>query len=169
MVIGKLIRENYSDKQTTGTFYLYDGDKIIFTCKTLELPWLKNARRISCIPKGSYECVLVEKSSSFDYEHYDVRDVPNRAGVKIHAGNYYTQIKGCLLFGESLVDMNKDGYKDVTSTRDTLKKLIKLAGKKFTLSIADSKNLTTNESNSNNNLDSSPFIGSNTWVSTLSE
>lgn len=168
MVIGKLIRKEYLDKQTLGEFTLYDSDKIVFKCHTLELPWIKNERKISCIPVGEYECVLVDKSPSFNYKHYDVKEVPRRSGVKIHAGNYYTQIKGCLLFGKTLTDLNKDGYRDVTSTRETLEELIKHAGNKFTLSIKNSKAL-TNESNSNNNLDSSPLIVSNPWISTISE
>lgn len=168
MVIGKLLREKYQDKQTIGTFYLYDGEDIVFKCKTLELPWKNNAKRISCIPKGSYDCILVQNSPSFNYAHYNVQDVPGRAGVKIHAGNYYTNIKGCLLFGKAHVDINKDGYVDVTSTRETLNELIEKAGKRFTLSVENSKNV-INEIDSNNNLDSSPSIIGNPWNTPVSE
>lgn len=139
MIIVRLIREEYTDKQVTGKLYVYDSDKITFTCFTLELPDLGNQRRISCIPEGSYECELVQPTPKFKYLHYDVKKVPMRDGIKIHAGNFHSEILGCLLPGNQLVDINKDGYKDVVNSKATLKELIKHAGNKFTLTISKSK------------------------------
>lgn len=106
---------------------------MVFECKTLELPWKNNERRVSCIlpdPDDPSTKIYVLKrtnqSPSFKYPHLDILDTPDRTAVKIHAGNYHTQILGCVLVGESLVDMNNDGELDVTSSRKTLDKIMAL-------------------------------------------
>ena len=62
-------------------------------------------------------------------------DVPDRNYILIHAGNYYSDIRGCILVGMDHLDINKDGFKDVTYSKDTLKKLYKILPEKFELEI----------------------------------
>lgn len=110
-----------------------DGeDGTVFECKTLELPWDNNRRRESCIPPGpdadsgaTYRLDHRggEESSSFDYPHFILRGVPGRDYILIHAGNLYTQILGCILVGDTFVDLNDDGHPDVTRSRATLTNL----------------------------------------------
>ena len=100
---------------------------------TLELPDKKNQRKISCIPKGVYQVVV--RSSDKYGKHFHILNVPNRGFVLVHAGNYYTQIEGCILVGASHADINKDGHKDVTASKATLEKLLTLYPSGFTLSI----------------------------------
>ena len=130
-------RENYSAHQVTGHLYIFDetGLQHQFNCFTLELPDLGNQRRISCIPPGTYKCTLNKGQGHINYPHYDVLNVKGRDGIKIHVGNYHTDILGCILVGSSLIDMNGDGDKDVTSSGVTLKKLIDILGNSFTLTI----------------------------------
>ncbi|MFK7997358.1 MAG: DUF5675 family protein [Granulosicoccus sp.] len=131
-------REHYTDKQVTGTLTLKDGRKNIFTCKTLELPWRDNERDISCIPTGKYRAL---KRVSEKYKHsYHIKspgkqEVNGRSFVLIHPGNYYTDIRGCILIGSDFVDLNDDGYSDVTASKKSVRKLIALAGKEFDLVI----------------------------------
>ena len=43
-------------KQTIGVFYLLGtNDSVIAKWDCLELPWLDNQRRVSCIPTGTYK------------------------------------------------------------------------------------------------------------------
>ena len=112
-----LNRLEYNDKQVTGEL-VTDYGKLY----TLELPDLNNQRRISCIPKGVYE-VIYRYSDKYK-KHYHVLDVPERDAILIHTGNYHTQILGCILVGTGLTDINGDGYKDVTSSRLALNKLL---------------------------------------------
>lgn len=129
-----IIREPSSEKQTLGVFTLYnEAGKQIFSCKTLELPWLNNQSQKSCIPTGQYQ--VVTRESPKYKKHFHVQDVVGRSWILIHHGNYYFDIKGCILVGETHTDINKDGYKDVTSSRNTLDKLVALAPKGFTLTI----------------------------------
>ena len=131
-------RKDYTDKQVTGEFTLYDGENVIFTCKTLELPWRDNQNRISCIPTGTYH--VVDRVSPTFGRSYHVKspglnDVVGRNWILIHPGNYHTQIKGCILVGRALAHINSDGYLDVTSSRDTLKELLRLAPEGFEMEI----------------------------------
>ena len=128
-----LKRFNYDDKQTLGSLTLFDGMNVLYSCYTLELPDLCNAKRKSCIPAGIYN-VEIRRSKRFKL-HFHITNVENRDFILIHAGNYFTDILGCVLVGRTLKDINKDGYRDVTSSRKTLKKLLELAPDGFELEI----------------------------------
>lgn len=129
-----LNRKLSQDKQTLGTLELFDNtNKKIFECKTLELPWLNNKKQKSCIPKGTYT-VVTRKSPKYG-SHFHVINVDNRDMILIHSGNYFTDILGCILVGDSLKEINKDGYLDVLNSKITLSKIVKLASSGFTLKI----------------------------------
>ena len=97
-----------------------------FQCFTLELPDLDNQSNISCIPEGVY-----------NYETYNspkhgevllLLEVENRSYIEVHAGNFTRQIRGCILVGDSVKWIDSDSIPDVSNSKNTLKKLLKLAG-----------------------------------------
>jgi hypothetical protein len=53
--------------------------------------------------------------------------VPDRDGIKIHKGNYTSQILGCVLPGLHHIDLNKDGIMDVSNSGEALRLLIDVA------------------------------------------
>jgi hypothetical protein len=64
-------------------------------CYSIELPWLNNKHRISCIPEGRYE-LTKRYSPRFD-NHLLVNDVVNRSCILIHAFNdALKESKGCI-------------------------------------------------------------------------
>ncbi|PQL95196.1 DUF5675 family protein [Apibacter adventoris] len=129
-----LTRRKFDKVQTLGDLALYNDSEIkIFQCKTLELPWKNNRKSISCIPVGIYEAV--PRTTPQRGKHYHIVPTEPRQWILIHAGNFYTDIKGCILIGDSYSDINKDGYLDILNSRITLKKLIELAPKGFTIEI----------------------------------
>lgn len=131
-----LTREVFEETQTLGTLVLKsDLGKEVFTCKTLELAWKNNKKTESCIPKGNYN-VATRKSPKYG-NHFHISNVKNRSFILIHSGNYYTQIEGCILIGDKLSDINNDGYKDVTNSKATLKKLLEQAKNGFKLEIVN--------------------------------
>lgn len=121
----KLIIERYShgEKQTIGSIIgVSEVGHERFRHDTLELPWLDNQKNISCIPIGRYK---LKKRFSKKYKHHlHIQDVENRTWVLIHAGNYYTDILGCVLVGSGLKDINHDGVVDVVSSKKTLKSIM---------------------------------------------
>ena len=121
---GILIRTSESKVQTLGTFILFDGDKKVFECKTLELPYRNNAIGASCIPLGNYK--VVARNSPKYGNHFHVLDVENRDYILFHQGNFNYQIRGCVLVGSELKDINNDGEKDVINSVNTLKKLVEI-------------------------------------------
>jgi len=129
-----LTRELEQDKQTLGSLVIKDDEgKKLFSCKTLELPWNANKKNESCIPLGNYE-VTPRQSAKYN-KHFHIQDVPGRSFILIHIGNYKDQTRGCVLIGDKLADLNADGYKDVTSSKATLQKLLKVAPNGFDLTI----------------------------------
>lgn len=128
-----LERLHKTEKQTLGILTLFKGGKEVFRCHTLELPWKDNKRQISCIPEGEYK-VIPRESPKFK-KHFHVLDVPGREYILIHPGNYYTQIRGCILPGDGLMDINNDEEQDVLNSRKTLNKLLELAPDGFKLCI----------------------------------
>ncbi len=107
--------------QTLGilTYVKSDNNSSIFVCKVLELPWKENAPKISCIPKGQYECKYTF-SSHMNKFTYEVLSVPERSGIRIHAANSYNQLLGCLALGSALKDINLDGQQDIIHSGETI-------------------------------------------------
>lgn len=117
-----------------------EHDGKTFECDTLELPWMHNRRSISCIPMGSYP---VDWSHSGKFGAcYRLRDVPERSGILIHAGNYAgdrtknrrADVEGCILLGMARGEI--DGQKVVTRSRLAIAVFVEFMDRKpFRLSI----------------------------------
>jgi hypothetical protein len=64
-------------------------------CYTIELPWLNNQRRISCIPEGEY--LLEQRFSPKFGWHLHLMNVPGRDLILIHPANdAATELLGCI-------------------------------------------------------------------------
>lgn len=127
-VNAKLHRYNLGQQQTLGTLSFNNK-----SFDTLELPWKDNARRISCIPPGTYK--VIKRNSKKYGNHFWVQGVEGRDMILIHAGNFYTQTQGCILVGTGLRDLNGDGLKDVMSSNITMQALYAVLPDSFTLTI----------------------------------
>jgi len=115
------IHRNWHDKnQTLGNCTVIDEDgKPIFSALSLERGWNDNQNNISCIPAGNYP-VRLEWSDKFQKKLWEIKDVPNRSECKFHAANYWYQLNGCVALGLKLLDINKDGYNDITDSNRTM-------------------------------------------------
>lgn len=111
-------------KQTEGVLYLIKDNKTIFDCKTLELPWLNNKSRTSCIPAGKYKAIK-HVSPKFGNCLW-IKSVPNRSEILIHPANYVQQLLGCIALGNKHIDINIDGLMDVADSKTTVNKLLNL-------------------------------------------
>ena len=111
------ITRAYFDDCTIGRLEI-DG----FKCFTLELPDLDNQVNISCIPEGIYKGTYI-KSVSLG-ECIDIMNVEGRTYIRIHAGNYTSQIKGCVLVGDGIRHLNGDNIPDITNSKYTLSILL---------------------------------------------
>jgi hypothetical protein len=151
----ELIREHHvkSPKggffQTLGTLRVFDPEsgKLIYSCKTLELPWRDNKRYISCIPPAPdaegevYEWTLRNPSPSFAYTHIHIKDVKDRTGILVHRGNWvgYTPEEshslGCILVGKDYAFINKDEYLDVTNSTQAMNELVQLLPQEGKISV----------------------------------
>lgn len=121
MKIVTLKRENDDGKETLGSFSCES-----FKCISLELPWKKNKNSISCIPIGNYVCKYTKSNrlstlKGEDFFTYEVFNVKDRAGIRIHSCNYFSDLLGCIGLGVTKIDINKDGELDITGSRDTIK------------------------------------------------
>lgn len=136
MIRMSIIRVSQEDnQQTLGYGTIYDDLEKIFEFKTLELGWHNNEKFISCIPAGRYTTTAV------DSDHFgtsiSINNVPGRSLIRMHPGNYKHQIEGCVLPGHEFIDINNDGFTDVTSSRKTMERILKFipdAGMKLTIS-----------------------------------
>lgn len=131
-IINRLTENKY---QTLGHFYLYKYEEQIFDCVVLELADRQNQTSISRICAGEYVCSR-RHSEKYGW-HFILKDVEGRSMILIHFGNYYTDTRGCLLFGRKFADINKDGVKDITSSRDTIKEFMAITPNEFKLTIND--------------------------------
>lgn len=101
MKIMDLIRVGSTEKGTFGVLR-YDG---IPFAVTVERPWHDNHADISSIPAGTYLCKRVH-SPRFGHT-FEVTNVPGRENILFHKGNSVLDTKGCILIGESFVEMSR--------------------------------------------------------------
>jgi hypothetical protein len=113
------IKTMHLENSTIGRLEL---EGTFFKCFTLELPDLNNAQDISCINGGVYK--YVKRLSPTLGWVIHILDVEGRTWIYIHAGNYTSQILGCILVGQAIKDMNRDGTPDVTHSAPTFNALM---------------------------------------------
>lgn len=86
-----VLTRTYFHEGTQGTIE-WNGTIV---CYTIELPWLNNQKRISCIPEGEY--VLQKRFSPKFNWHLHLKNVPGRDLILIHPANdAKTELLGCI-------------------------------------------------------------------------
>ena len=90
----------------------YEGK---FICCTIELPWINNEKRVSCIPEGKY---LLKKRYSRKFQwHIEMVVVKKRSFILFHpANNAQNELNGCIapvtkLSGPGLGLMSRKAFK----------------------------------------------------------
>jgi hypothetical protein len=122
-----IFKENF----TIGRIFIND----IFFCYTLELPWVDNQKRKSCIPEGEYICQAY--SSEKHPNVVELQNVPDRSKILIHAGNYPKDTLGCILVGNAY-----DEEKGVVwSSKATLHSLFTQVGYNFKINVISNKKM----------------------------
>jgi hypothetical protein len=104
-----------------GTIGVLKVNKKVF-CFTLEPPDKLNASNISSIPAQQYMC---KRYSSPKYpDTFQVKNVPGRTSVLIHAGNKVDDTAGCILLGDRV---DKLGAYDraILNSGNTFRKFMK--------------------------------------------
>ena len=131
-----IIRSSRSELQTIGSAFAFDDNGILLSSfATLELGWYHNSPHISCIPAGKY--ILEKRFPEKHKHHFWVKNVLHRSWILIHAGNFFTQTKGCILIGISHDYLNTDLDLDVASSKFALQHLNNIAPFSFELQIFD--------------------------------
>src|SRR5690554_6637442 len=122
----KIVIDRFKENhlQTLGNGGIWNDSKYVFKFVTLELAWKDNKRNISRIPSGEFESVAVPRTSNGEYAIL-LMNVIDRSEIMIHAGNFHTDIRGCILAGKEFKDLNADGQEDVTESKLTMLELKK--------------------------------------------
>lgn len=125
-----VINRIYQPDCTIGMLTIKDEQ---FRCFTLELPYKDNRKNISSIPPGLYRA---HKHISPKFgKCISIQGVLGRSHILIHPGNYTHQIKGCILVGRSITDINEDGIPDVSHSVSTLETLMNQLSDEFLVQI----------------------------------
>ena len=86
-----VLQRTYYSQGTHGVL-LVNGEEI---CHTIELPWLNNQKRVSCIPEGSYR-LRKRYNAKFKW-HLVLETVKGRDGILIHPANdAKKELLGCI-------------------------------------------------------------------------
>jgi hypothetical protein len=129
----KITRYLETDKVTIGDL-IYSDNVVHLKLTTLELPWLDNKKGVSCIPKGVYK-VTTSYSNRFKKHLWEVHNVPNRSGIRIHAANFAYQLEGCIALGMYPADINRDGVMDIAQSVRAMDLAMTIIGSEFELEI----------------------------------
>lgn len=89
-----ILRAYYNDS-TIGRLTTNQG----FQAWTLELPWLGNNQRASCILEGRYEG-YIRFSPNQQRDVITLKDVPNRTWINIEVANFVHNVLGCVAVGD---------------------------------------------------------------------
>lgn len=116
----EIFRYEFETSQTLGECFITNEGVDLFKAKSLERADDNNKRNVSCIPSGVYRVVL-EYSNKFKRDLWEIKGVLNRSECKFHSANYWHQLNGCIALGEKLTDINGDGFRDITSSKKTMK------------------------------------------------
>lgn len=147
-----LKREPSTDDGTFGILQFPDGTSLL----SLELPWRNNKNGVSCIPAGTYKCAK-RSTTNFGFS-YEVKNVPGRSGILIHAGNSAGNSEmgkkadsaGCILLGQGRGQ--KGSQKIITSSKAAMKIFHdKLQDRDFTLTVTAAQGEEMSQSQSNDN------------------
>lgn len=85
------LMRTYHPLGTNGELFLNDK----FICCTIELPWMDNIQRVSCIPEGKYQ--LVKQYTEKFGMHYKICNIKGREDIFIHpANNAMKELEGCI-------------------------------------------------------------------------
>ncbi len=149
MLYLELHRDKQTDKQILGTLKVklciallrFKRAFTVFFCKTLELPWRENMRKISCVPVRRYD--VFKRLSDKNGRCLELENVPNRSHIQIHVLNTYKQTEGCIGVGQRYSDIDGDGYVDVIKSGATMKILFRLLPKRTFIHIIDGKGIDT--------------------------
>lgn len=114
----KLERFAYHPAGVLGRLYLPDGSHLF----TVERPWLGNQPFFSCIPEGVYE--LWPFNGRRFKNVWQVMNVPERSAILIHAGNFPSDLQGCIAIGDRLLESSFG----VANSRKALKRLREALG-----------------------------------------
>jgi hypothetical protein len=139
----EIVREPSTCDGTFGLFTLTGAkaDVSPLVLHSLELPWKDNARNVSCIPVGEYDCAHMY-SPRFLRRLYRVLEVPGRDGILFHSGNVAgdksiglrSEVEGCILLGLSVGALH--GQRAVLSSAEAVRRLEgALGGREFRLRI----------------------------------
>lgn len=117
MLTLNLDRDDWNDERVLGDIRNAASGEIVVP-DTLELPWKDNTKGESCIPLGSYLCVL-KYSPEHGCNLYWITGVEDREDVEIHWGNYPSNSLGCVLVGQAreanAIDHSRDAYNNMMS------------------------------------------------------
>lgn len=88
-----LFRYEYGLNCTLGLILLGD----VYMADSLELPWLSNHVKISCIPEGVYS--IVPTTTAHLGDCLQILSVPGRTAIYMHSANYVKELLGCIAAG----------------------------------------------------------------------
>ena len=109
-----ILEREYFPEGTNGTL-LIDGKHV---CKTIELPWKENERRVSCIPEGEY-FLKRRRSQKFGW-HLHLQDVPGRDLILIHPANdAKKELLGCIAPVSTITGIGKGSSSRIAMTEIT--------------------------------------------------
>jgi hypothetical protein len=113
-----VISRRYDTNETLGMLWVVDGIKLLYRCKCLELAWVNNQQKVSCIPEGVYD--VVKFNSQAKGKVFLLLNVPGREGIEIHAGNFLRDTLGCILPGNFFTNLDDDEIPDVAESQKAM-------------------------------------------------
>lgn len=116
----KIHRFWQDENQTSGNCIVLDENKFpLFSALSLERGWRNNEVGKSCYPADTY-LLKLEWSPKFQKMLWEVKGVEGRSECKFHSASFWYNLNGCTSLGLRYKNLNKDNYRDLTFSRNTM-------------------------------------------------
>ena len=121
-------------KTTIGVLIIFNDYEVpIFSCSTLELPWLENEQKKSRIPTGQYKIKKVD--CAIFGPTLSIRRVTGCSKVVIRSGNTLYDAKDCILVGDRVQLSSNEALYALNSSKATLALILQIIPNELELTI----------------------------------
>ena len=117
-------RMKHDNVEVLGNFFLYDGDKLLMHGVTLEPIFDDGEPKIKL---GKHRLINYFSAHFQTYLwRFDTNKVEFDRAFLIHIGNFRANSDGCCLFGEGIANLDNDHELDITNSKSTVKRFMRL-------------------------------------------
>jgi len=99
---------------------------LIFSCYSIEQAYKDNKRKISCVPEGQYDLVVLHENEIHKYQHLFFLNVKGREGIKVIAVDCVNELLGSIALTKRRYSLDMTTQINLMESRTALSDFIEV-------------------------------------------